>query len=174
MHGIDIGRDEFWFPMGNQYLLDPNERNTWGLLGPYDNTNSQDIDNADQTTVAYTAGGLMFPYDVRVKKMRVRWRINNTAAESFGFYLASFTPVDNSTADVPENIILDEVADNGGVGPNDPGNTNNHTSEWTFPSTAVVSGDVDVLTFGVKSPTADATNRYVQIPSGYILFERVG
>ena len=50
--------DEFVFAMSGQYLFDPNERNTWGALGPYDLSNTQDIGNSGAATFIHTVGGL--------------------------------------------------------------------------------------------------------------------
>ena len=162
-------RDDLVFPMHGQYLLDPNEINTWGLVGPYDRLNTQDAGNVGAASFSWAAGGLMFPFPVRVAKMRLAWRKNNVAAHAFGFVLASFTPT-ASSASTTVDYILDEVGDNGGVGPREPTSTTRQLSEWTFDH--VVPAD-DVITFGVAAPTAAETNYYMQISAGYLLLERV-
>lgn len=161
--------DEFVFAMSGQYLFDPNERNTWGALGPYDLSNTQDIGNSGAATFIHTVGGLMFPHDMRVKEMRLRWRVSNANSEPFGYLLAHVTPINDSTATLTPTFVLDEVGDNGGVGPRDPTSTRWFLNEWTFDHVMPAG---DLLTFGVESPTAIATNYYAQISAGYILLER--
>ena len=44
--GVPISQNrDIIFPLSGQWLLDPNEMNGWGVLGPYDNSNTQDLGN---------------------------------------------------------------------------------------------------------------------------------
>jgi len=159
------------FHLGGQFLLDPNERNTFGILGVIDPTNTQDVGNSSATTIAYTAGGISYPWDTKLTRFRAWYRVNNVDSEAFGFFIAHTQKVENSTANQPFTALLDEVADNGGVGPREPTNTRMYLVD--IPLTGATIPAHETITFGVDSPTAIATNRYVQIADGYLLFERV-
>jgi len=158
------------FPLGGQFLLDPNEYNGWGILGPYDNTNSQDLGNVGAVPNRL-AGGLVYPFDVKVKRLYA-WHYNNNAdAQAWGWKLLRQVKTPNSNTVSSVNIMA-EVADNGGVGPRDYGNTRNQITDIDLSASATVpAGEIIVL--GVEAPTAVTTNRYVRVMSGYLELERV-
>ena len=170
--------ERFTFSLGGQYLLDPNEVNTIGIVGPYDQTNSQDVGDATgANSVAdagfvYTVGGVEFPFAVKILDAKFNYRINNGAARAFGFLIGSCEFIEDSTARRPSVLHLDEVADNAGVGPRDPANTRPFTTGKLSINSAVIP-EGDIITWGVSAPTADATNRYVQVSSGYLYLERI-
>ena len=160
---------EFIFPLGGQFLADPNEVNGIGNIGPYDNTNTQDLGNVGAANLSWLAGGLSFPWPVKLKRFWTVHRINNSAVEPWGWVIFRQTKT-NASATVSTTYILDEVADNAGVGPRDYGNTIIRISDETLDET-IPAGEV--LGWGIAAPTAITTNRYVQILSGYFLFEKV-
>ena len=160
--------------LGNRFLLDPNEINAIGLLGPYDNTHSQDVGNVGVTSLARTAGGFEYPYDVKLKRFRMWHSNSNNAAEAWGWVIAKIEKVDDSTAALPATYILDEVGDNGGVGPRDYGVTRTFLTDIEIPDTpeAIIPAGT-MITMGVAAPTANPTNYYVNCHGGYLLFERL-
>jgi len=160
---------EFVFPIGGQWLLDPNELNGWGVLGPYDNVNSQDLGNADDLTPARVAGGVQFPWDVRLKRFRADHYNSNAAAQAWGWAIFHMEKTSGTNV-VSSEFILDEVVDNNGVGPRDYSNTTNQLTDITFDDVVVPAGNL--VNLSVRSPTAVGTNYYVRILSGYLLFER--
>ena len=161
-----------WFPLAGQWLLDPNEVNGWGVVGPYDNTNTQDLGNVGATTWSSNAGGIMFPFPVKITRFKAVHQNNATAAQAWGWVLGRTTPVDDANAVQPVTFLLDEVAANEGNGPRDYSNTRWHITDVdSFDSTVIPEGDI--LTLAVSAPTADGTNRYVRVQSGFLLFERV-
>ncbi len=156
------------FPLGGQFLLDPNEYNGWGTIGIYDNSNTQDLGNVG-ANVSRIAGGLCFPYDVRIKRLFV-WHYNtNGSAEAWGWRIVRQLKVAGS-AEGTHVDLLAEVADNGGVGPRNYLDTLNQLTDVSMDG-LVPQGEVVVL--GVEAPTAVGTNYYVRIISGFIEFERV-
>lgn len=160
--------------LGNRFLLDPDEINGLGLFGPYDNTNTQDFGNVGSTSFVRTAGGYEFPYDVKLKRFRMWHSNSNINAEAWGWVIAKVQKVDNSTAVLATTYILDEVADNGGVGPRDYNNTATFLTDIEIPDTpdAIIPAGT-MITMGVASPTANPTNYYVNCHGGYFLFERL-
>lgn len=164
---------KFIFPLGGRFLLDPNEFNAWGQLGPYDDTNSLDLGDVGDTTPSRLAGGVMFPWDVKLIQMQAFHQNSNALAEAWGWRIfrqaKAATPTAGSSV-VTAVDILNEV--NGAtVGPRDYGNNVTQKTELTFTDVTIPAGEVLVL--GVESPTAVATNYYVNIFSGFLEFERV-
>ena len=158
--------------LGSQFLLDPGERNGPGFLGIYDPTHTQDLGNTGATTVAWTMGGIYRPWDMRLWVVDIWYRINSVNAEAFGFFVGHSQKVENSTAAQPITMLLDEVDDNGGLGPRDPANNlPYHTGQLVINSGVIPAGQM--VTWGVEAPTADPTNRYVQIFGGHLIFERI-
>lgn len=165
------------FQVSGQWLMDPNEVNTWGLTGVYDPTNTQDVGNVGLTSVAWAHGGLMFPYDVRLVRFKAVHRINNVDSEAFGWVLLHAEHIEDSTAARVATYLLDEVGDNGGVGPRDYANTRPQIIDETASTTGPLSDEVipagRTISLGIASPTAIATNRYVQVLSGFLEIARV-
>ena len=155
--------------LGGQFLLDPNEFNGYGVLGPFDNVNSQDLGNVG-AAVNRLAGGFVFPFDVKLTRF-FAWHYNsNAAAQAWGWRIARQAKTADSN--VVANVdLLAEVADNGGTGPRDYGNTITRLTDITFVGDTIPAGEVVVL--GVESPTANATNYYARILAGYLQFQRV-
>lgn len=163
---------EFVFPLGGQYLLDPNEFNGWGVVGPYDDNNSQDLGNVGVANPNRQAGGLTFPFRVRLKHFFAWHNNNNGAAEAWGWRIHVQRKDNGTNNRTAIDNILDEVGSNGGVGPRDYSNNRNQLTDIDLSgSTIVEAGDVIIL--GVESPTAVGTNYYVRLMAGYFLFERI-
>ena len=160
------------FPLGGRFLLDPNEFNAWGILGVYDDTNSQDLGNVGDTTPSRLAGGLSFPFDIQLLRFVADHRNTNAAAEAWGWRIFRqdklSTPAAGSS-DVTAVDILNEVND-GNI--RDYLNNVNQKTEIEFNDIIIPAGEVLVL--GVESPTAVATpNYYVEIQSGYFEYVRL-
>jgi len=162
-----------YFDFGGQFLLDPNEFNGWGTIGVHDNTNTQDLGNIN-TTPSAIAGGFSRPFPFRVTQIFGWIRENNTTiVDAWGFRMFRQTKTDNSSVRTSIDI-LNEVADNGGVGPRDYANTN--PQRFSLDLSNVPNNIVqpeEVLGFGVESPDAIATNRFIQFMTGWIEYERV-
>lgn len=174
MLATPVNSNQFLFPLGGQWLLDPDEVNGWGILGPYDNSNTQDLGNVAQQQNEL-AGGLVFPWDVRLLSFFAWYRIGNASALPWGWRVIHQQKFENSV-DQTNFVLLDEVVDNGGVGPRDEPTTRPHTTNIDFTEGGTVIPDIipveNTLNVSVVSPTAETTNRFVQIMSGYLLFER--
>lgn len=170
---IATPRNTFLFELSGQFLLDPNEINGWGVLGPHDNTNSQDLGDVGAASLGRTSGGLMLPDPFRVLRIKSKIYVTNNNALPWGLvvFQQSWTPASNAQV---TTYILDEVADNGGVGPRDYGNTQNQEIDIDLSQLPnnVVQPD-DTLTIGVASPTAVGTNYYVRFMAGYLEMEWV-
>jgi len=155
------------FPLGGQFLADPGEQNGW-TIGPYDDTNSADLGNTAVENLTRLAGGLMYPFDVRLVKMDIRHRNNNNDMQPFGWFFAK--QVKNAGSNVvTTTTILNETVENGGIGPHDySDNQNQHTViDFTNNPEKVIKAGL-TLTMGIDCPTAVETNRYSQIQSGYL------
>ena len=165
--------ETIWVPLSGQWLLDPNEANGWGVVGPYDPTNTQELGNVGATSWSWVMGGFTWPFDVKLTRFKCFCRENNNAVQAWGWTIAYGQQVDNSTASIPITRLLDEVGDNGGAGPRDFGNTRPHLVDVsTFANGGLLPAG-NTLTVAVESPTADGTNRYIQVSSGFLLFEKV-
>ena len=160
--------------LGNRFLLDPNEINSIGLLGPYDNTHSQDAGNVGTATLARTTGGFEYPFDVKLTRFRMWHSNSNDNAEAWGWVIAKVQKVDDSFTALATTYILDEVAVNGGVGPRDYGDNQTILTDIEIPDTpdAVIPAGT-MITMGVSAPTANGTNYYVNCHGGYFFFERL-
>ena len=157
--------------LGGQFLLDPGEFNGWGPLGYLDNSNTQDLGNVGATSISRVAGGLCFPFDVRLKRF-FAWHYNSSsAAHVWGWRIDRQTKNDASNT-VSGETLLSQVGDNGGAGPNDFGNTINQKTDLSFSGQPIISAG-DVVVLGVEAPTAVTTNYYVRILAGYLEFERL-
>jgi hypothetical protein len=165
--------EEFIIPLGAQFLLDPNEINAIGELGPTDQTMSRDVGNVGATNWSRLSGGFVFPWDVKIKGLYVEHYETNNNALPWGWVLAYFKRVADSTAALPVTYVLDEVAANGGVGPRDHNSTNQITDVVDIPAANNIVPAKHTLSIGVAAPTANNNNYYVRAMSGHILCQRV-
>ena len=162
-----------YIDFGGQFLLDPNEINGFGVMGPFDDSNTQDLGDVG-TEPTQVAGGWHRPFDFKVTRLSGWIReSNNDAVDPWGFLLFRQKKTDGSN-DRVNTKILAEVAENNGVGPR----SYDGTQPFWFsvdlssrPNNIVEVGEI--LGFGVEAPTAMLTNRHVQFMSGLIEFERV-
>jgi|GEM_PF-3248595 len=159
--------------VNGQWLLDPNETNGWGEIGPNDNSNTFDIGSATTTVWHHLVGGYKYPYDVELLYMDIQHRNSSRIAHGWGWALGRVQKIipgsDDSTV-----IVLHEVNENGGVGPRDYGNNENQETKLELsqlPNRVVPAGEVICL--AVSSPTAVGANYYVQVPSGVIRMRRL-
>lgn len=158
-----------FYHFGGQYLLDPNEFNGWGILGPSDNTNSQDLGNVGIVNPSRTSGGISYPFDVELVNFTANHQNSNATAEAWGWRIGR--QVKNpGTNTVTWTDILDEVGDNGGVGPRNYLNTTNQETDIDFTGEVIPAGEIIVL--GVESPTAIATNYYVRCMQARLEFKK--
>ena len=171
---LELQKHQFIWPLGSQYLLDPNEVNGWSIRGPFDDLMTIDLGNANSAVRTQTAGGLMFPWPVRLLQMGAFHRNSNADVEAWGFNIFKQLKTNNSTA-VTTTHLIDEVADNSGVGPRDYQTTIPQMSTIPFDAAEPnnIIGENEILTLAVSAPTAVTTNYYVQMYGGYLLFERV-
>jgi len=159
--------------VGGQFLLDPNEINGWGVLGWIDNSNTQDLGNVGAANLTRIIGGLVFPFDVRIKRFFAKHYNSNGGALPWGWVVGrqrKNTPGNTTTT----TFMLDESFDRGAgqFGLRDYGNNQNQESDITsFVDDIIPSGEVIFL--GVGAPTANTTNQFVRILAGYLEFERV-
>lgn len=168
---IPVKIQEFHF--SGQFLCDPNEINAWGVTGFVDTTNSQDVANSQATQRLWTAGGPKWPYPIQLLEFHAVFRENNAGVEAWGWALAKKPFLENSTAAAGATII-NEVIDNGGVGPRDYGNTRPHSDTLDLsqlPESILLPNEM--LNVGVDTPTAETNNRYIQTYSAYIRYHRV-
>ena len=160
--------------LGSRYLLDPNEINVMGPFGEIDTAHTLDAGNVGSLSWNRLSGGYSFPWDVRLKRMYAQHYNTNAAAEAWGWVIAKLEVTFDSNATLPAEYILDEVADNGGVGPRDYQDNNRQLTDIVFPDSAAnfIPADTQVG-MGAAAPTANTTNYYTNIFTGYLLFERV-
>ncbi len=166
---------QFTVPLGGQFRLDTNnnEINGWGSVGPVDDSNTQQIGAVGDTTLSRNAGGIVFPFDVHLRRFYVWHRNNNADAQPWGWVIHRQVKTAASNT-VSTTYVLDEVADNGGTGPRDYGNNTNQLADIDL--TAVTAAQNipagEMIGLGVAAPTAGVNQRNVQIQGGYLLFER--
>lgn len=172
--GNRIKTEPFIFPLASQFLLDPNEFNGWGELGPYDNANARDLGNVGATTISRVAGGLMFPFDVRLTRFKAAHYNSNANAQAWGWRICHTTPIAGSTAALAATDILRECVGAGATAtaPRDYGSTQNQLTDIDLSASATIPAG-DIITLGVEAPTAVGTNYWVRICSGYLQLERV-
>lgn len=172
---IHVALSEF-FDLSGQWLADPDEMNGWGATGPFDPTNTQDLGNSNAVNLHYLTGGYSRPFEIELLRMYIWHRDNNTTVEPWGWYLSHGIKVENSTAVQVTEDVLHEVNDNGGVGPRDYPNTRGYLTDLdltTIPSSKRTVPAYSVVNLSVSTPTAIATNRYVQVMTGWIEYKRV-
>ena len=162
-----VGQDVV-FPLGGQWLLDPNELNGWGQIGPYDDTNAQDLGNVGANPNRLS-GGLCFPWDVELVRMFAWHRNSNGDVQPWGWRLIKQQKTAGSNTVVSTNIIRETGGDL-----RDYDNNQNQQTDIDFtsnPERSLTAGQV--LCLGVEAPTAVSSNRYVQVMSGYLHLRRV-
>lgn len=173
--GEAIKKQPVIIQLGGQFLLDPNEVNGWGNIGRIDNSYTQDLGNVGAATMNRLAGGVLFPYGVKIVRMEAWHRNSNAAALPWGWVLARQSKTAGNNT-VSTTFMLDESSVRSGI-ENGSGlrdysnNSNQYTDFTTFTNDVIPAGETIVL--GVGSPTAVTTNYYVQVMSGFIQFERV-
>lgn len=160
------------YHLGGQWLLDPNEVNGWGILGVIDNVNSQDLGNVGATNYTRLAGGLTWPFPVRLKSFHAQHYVTNDNAHAWGWTFFKQKKQDGSNT-VTTTPLFDEIANNGGTPPNDYGDTITRIKDLTFVNSPVIQPG-EMFGMGVASPTANTTNYYVRILAGHLEFERTG
>lgn len=156
-----------------RFLLDPNEVNGFGQGGFTDETLSRDLGNADAASLSRLGGGFMFPHDVNLKSFKAWHRNSNNAAQAWGWVIAVLSKTDASNTQVT-TYVVHETQENSNVGTRDYLNTQTQLTELdlsTLPNNAVSAGDV--ICIGVAAPTANTTNYYVEVMSGYVEVEPV-
>lgn len=166
------------FPLAGQYLCDPNEVNGWGVLGVYDNSNTQDLGNVGVNNLSRTTGALLFPYDIQLLRFKVDHYNSNNVVEPWGWVLGSQAKT-GGTNTVTTKFILDESTNragiNNGAGLRNYGNTvNQHTDiDLSQSANSVVPAGEGVF-LAVGAPTANPTNHYVRILAGYLSYKILG
>lgn len=176
------GLDPLVFPLGGDFLLDPNEVNGWGVIGPYDQRNSQDLGDVTAlnagTLSSNNIGGIVFPFDVKLTEVRIIHDNSNAAALAWGWVILTSTFTFDSNTEAT-TVHWNEVA--GGTGPRDYGDNvkqqtlvteaANDSGAAVLPGTTIPAGTM--ITLAVAAPTAVGTNYYVRINAGYLKFDRV-
>ena len=165
--------NEFTEHVGGAFLLDPNEINGWGFRGRIDEIYTVNLGTPQTTNLARVAGGLMFPFDVRLKRFQCFHYNSNPAASAWGWVIAHQTKAATPTAGSNSRsttFILNEVTANGGVGPRNYLNTVTQQTDLSF-NAVIPAGDV--ITLAVAAPTAATIDYFVNVLSGYLLFERI-
>ena len=176
------GLDPLFFPLGGDFLLDPNEVNGWGVIGPYDQRNSQDLGDVTDlnagTLSSNNIGGLMFPYDVKLTEVNIIHDNSNAAAQAWGWVILTSTFTFDSNTEVT-TAYWNEVSS--GTGPRNYGDNvkqNTVVTEAANDSGAAVLPGTTIpartmITLAVAAPTAAGTNYYVRINAGFLKFDRV-
>lgn len=159
------------FHFGGEWLLDPNEFNAWGYRGHSDDRHTTDLGNVGANP-SRAAGGIHFPWDVRVERLHVWHRNNNAGVLPWGWRMTKQQKTENSNTVTSVDMLRQVVGTGAGAtAPNDYGNNRNQeTNITTFADPILPAGQVLIL--GVESPTAVTTNRYVQVMSGLLVFSR--
>lgn len=160
--------------LGARYLLDPNEINIMGNFGEIDPTHGLDGGNVGALAWNRLAGGYTFPWDVRLKRMYAEHYNSNVDAQAWGWVVAKLEVTFDENTTVPATYIIDEISASGGTGPRDyQDNARQQTDILIVDSPANFIPANTMLGIGVAAPTANTTNYYVNIFTGYLLFERV-
>ncbi len=152
---------------GSRYLFDPNEVNGWTNRGIADDSNNTRVKTLTGAAT-YESGGYMYPFDVRVEALRIDYLLSNNQDYPHGFFLQHQEKTDDSAA-ITNFEILDQVADNGGVGPYNPRNPNVHKVNLDLSAVAnnvVPAGNV--ITFGVACSGTRTQDAYLEVMSGHI------
>ena len=170
---LTVASKQILFPAGGQYLLDPGETNGWGAVGPYDDSNSQDLGNHDAAALSRIAGGISFPFDVNLVRFVAWHRNNNGAAEAWGWVISHLVKTAASNTQTT-SYVLHETQANANVGPRDYNNNQNQMTDIDLSGIAAGQGISagDVINLAVAAPTANTTNYQVQVQAGYLELER--
>ncbi|MCG7492479.1 hypothetical protein [Thalassobius sp. Cn5-15] len=168
-----------------QYLLDPNEVNGVGVLGP--NDQSQTADLGDVTALNNLAigagmtnslGGWIFPFDVKLTGVDAIHDNSNGLAEAWGWMIWHTSFSFNSNNEAFQGFLLNECST--GFGLRDYQNPSKQrtsvtttTSDIGGPTLAdVVIPAGNMVTLGVGAPTAPSANYFVRVNAGNLRFER--
>ena len=165
--------DQIIFPLNGQFLLDPGETNGWGSVGPFDNSNTQDLGNHDAATISRLSGGIVFPFDVNLVRLVAWHRNSNASAQAWGWVISDLQKTAGSNTQTT-SYVLHETQANGNVGPRDYSNNQNQQTDIDLSGIAAGQGIPagNVINLAVAAPTAATTNYYVQVMAGYIELER--
>lgn len=163
-------------PIGGRFLLDPNEINGWGSIGMFDDVNTQDLGNVGAGNLNTSLGGLVFPFDVKLKGFQAWHNNTNSLALAWGWVIAVQTKNENSTT-VTTDFILDESTVRAGVlnglGLRDYLNNRAQYTEIDFSNDDIIIQKGQVLNLAVSSPTAIIEKYYVDIQAGNFTFIKV-
>lgn len=150
-------------PIGGQWALQNNEVNGWGLQGPLDDSNTQDLgDYATYTTLnPQQLGGLRFPIDVELVELDLIYRCDTNATLDWKWLIYTQTKTMNSGTRVT-TLVYDGTLGVAGT-----------PTQYT--QSTIVTGDLtnavltagDFLCLAAGTPTQIA-NRTVQVYGGYI------
>ncbi len=152
---------------GGQFLLDPNEVCGWSVRGINDDSHTVDLGDVG-SNLSRLLGGIHFVQDMELHRFSAWHRNSNAGAQAWGWKLTAQEKVDGANTRTNTNV-LDEVADNGGAGPRNYGNTNTQRTDITLATPFLLPAG-HVLGVAVAAPTAQTTNRYVQVMSGLMEF----
>ena len=155
--------------LGSRYLLDPNEYAGWSSDGIIDQTMTADLGNVGGS-ISRTAGGVCYPYDVKVVRL-FAWHYNsNEAVLPWGFRIAALAKTAGSNS-VSYTDILRQCVGAGAtaIAPNDYGNITTQLTDVAIDEPVIPAGQL--INFGVEAPTAVTTNYYVQMMGGFIEIE---
>jgi len=174
----ESGVSSTWHPpimLGGEFLIDPGEINGWGVRGRLDDRHTNDLGNAGATNLATSTGGVVLPYDVRVKRLLVHHTNSNAnAAISWAWVLAKQT-WSGGSATRTTTYVLDQVTATGAAGYNNYATTIRQLTDIDLSGNAenvVPAGDM--LTLGVAgASTTPSTNYYVRCHAGFIELERI-
>jgi len=167
---IEHYESAFFHELGSGFLADPNEFNGWGSTGLYDDLITHDLGEVGANT-SRVAGGISFPFDVKLKNFYAWHYNNNNALQAWGWRINMQTK--NAASNVVVNTEIFREVVGQGAGAVAPRNYSNTTTQFTeIPFDFVIPAG-SIITLGIEAPTAIATNRYVFIMSGWFEFEKM-
>lgn len=157
-------------PIAGQWAAQNNEVNGWGIIGIYNNTNSQDYGDYSAGTAGINnaqIGGISFDFPVRFRKFNAIHRNNSALTNPWGWeiYSQEKTPASLTRVTTP---LYDERASLRDYGNNQYQETTILGSQLT--SNVLAAGHI--LTLAVATPSQTAS-RNIQLYTGYMLFERL-
>lgn len=169
-----LQKKQFVWSLGSQFLLHPNEMNGWRERGPFDDAITTDLNNIGEDPIGLS-GGLVFPWDVKLLSMFAWHRNSNNAVEPWGWVIFKQQKTAGSN-NTNSTFIIDEVTENNGVGTRDYGNDRIQQTNLDLTTKSDVLRTLaagETLTLAVAAPTTNGSSFYVNIMSGYLLFERI-